>query len=176
MSDRTKKNKKEGGKLIMLHSMHSLERKSDDSVVEREEIIRDGSRGISFKLFLRDDSKKIKHKYLGFGNADGTFSLIFTINGEKVEMKNISASDMMDKIKAVKDLKFVVEYLKSLKGRKLGRLNAAGPNCCPRGPNCNHRDCKYNMLSRLSGSRSRSRSRSTSRKSRSRKSRKTSKK
>lgn len=175
MSDRTKKTKKEGGKLIMLHSMHSLERKSDDSVVEREEIIRDGSRGISFKLFLRDDSKKIRNKYLGFGNADGSFSLIFTINGEKVEMKNISASDMMDKVKAVKDLKFVLEYLKSLKNRKLGRLGA-GVNCCPRGPNCQHRDCKYNMLARLSGARVNSR-KSSSRKTRSRsRSRKTSRK
>ena len=172
MTDRTKKSKKEGGKLIMLHSMHSLERKSDDSVVEREEIIRDGSRGISFKLFLRDDSKKIRNKYLGFGNADGSFSLIFTINGEKVEMKNISASEMMDKVKAVKELKFVVEYLKSLKNRKMGRLGAVSKDCCPRGPNCHHRDCKYNALSRLSGARVRRSSSRKSRKSRSRKSRK----
>ncbi len=92
--------------LLKNHSKH-IEK---DSVVEVEEQVADGSRGISFKYFSRKDKDTVK--YSG-SQANGKFKFVKSVNKEKEFEKELSKADLIKELAKIKELAFVLTYLKS---------------------------------------------------------------
>ena len=120
-------------KIVKLHKVHQKEVKNS-IITEHEESIIDGTKGLTFKVFDRKGDDK--EKYLGKSNNDGTFDLIHIKNEEKNKMDKLSTQELLKELKKIKSLKFVVDYLETLK-QKGGVLS------CPRYPNCPHSKCPY---------------------------------
>ena len=105
------------GKLTFLHMQHSKEIK-DGKVVEHEEQIIEGDKGLTFKLFKKNDKESQKHHIKH--NDDGTFTYKMMVGDKKNEMNNISVDELLKELKSSKDLKFVVDYVSSMKKKKGG--------------------------------------------------------
>lgn len=118
------------GTLTTIYTHHEMNRVGDN-VVEREETIYNGEKGLTFKLFIRNDAKKVRERWSGRSNQDGTYSVVYTdlLKKNKDEHNNISMKDMVNIIKKG-DLKFVIDFIKkiNLKG---------GSSVCPYGK-CKH--------------------------------------
>ena len=85
----------------------------DGFVVQREEYIVDGERGIKIKFFSID--KKDRKKVVILRNKDGKFMMKVSLNGKEDE-QNLSIDELTKRVKDDKDLKFVVDFLKTQKG------------------------------------------------------------
>nr|QBK88339.1 MAG: hypothetical protein LCMiAC01_00030 [Mimivirus LCMiAC01] len=107
------------------HLKHLYKRSSSDlkgdKVVTLEESLIDGPKGISFKLYKKNGDKI--EKYTGRQNPDGTFTLWIVKGGVKDKQEKIGIDDLMTIIKKVKDLAFVVKYMKKNAG-KISRMIA----------------------------------------------------
>jgi|SRR3989338_348788 len=85
----------------------------DKFVVQREEYVINNERGIKIKYYFVDKSGR--KKLVIFRNKDGTFTVKTDTKGKKDE-KVMTSADLVKMIGGDKDLKFVGEFLKTLKG------------------------------------------------------------
>ena len=104
----------ERGNVEYLHKQSSTDVK-DGVVSVFEEYIVKGDKGLTFKLYIKTD--KSKTKLVGRMNDDGSFS-IKMMDGDKVDEKTMSKDEVLKMAAKDKNLKFVHDYLKSMKGGK----------------------------------------------------------
>jgi len=97
-----------------LHQQHVKDIKNG-KLVEIEESVIDGPKGVSFKYFHKTDSST--EKYLGKQTENGEFFFLHVKDGQKDTM-NLSLADLIKEVKKVKELAFVVKYLTSAKGQE----------------------------------------------------------
>ena len=97
--------------LTYLHKVHTAELKAG-KMVKVEEELRDGPRGVSFKLFKKTGDKT--EKYVAKQKEDGTFELYIVV-GDKKDSQTLSKADLIKEIKKIKGLEFAIKYLASAK-------------------------------------------------------------
>lgn len=77
-----------------------------------EQVVRDGPRGLDFKLFDKKGDEVLK--YAARKNDSGNYFLYSKIDGES-KKEEMSEKDLFDFIKKTKVLAFVANYLKKRK-------------------------------------------------------------
>ncbi len=82
------------------------------TVVEHEESLIDGDKGLTFKVF--DKRNGTIEKYVGRLNDDDTFSVIHIVDDKKYD-ETYSFDDMLKEVKKIDSLAFVYDYLKDFK-------------------------------------------------------------
>lgn len=103
--------KKSGPKPTFEYINHTKSRKND-TVVELEERLMDGPRGVSFKFFSRKGD--VINKYQGREKKDGDFDVIQRIDGNS-EKTVMTLKELTELFKKVKTLAFVADYMKKNK-------------------------------------------------------------
>jgi len=100
--------------LIHLHKNSSLIIDGDKKS-SHEEFIAHGDKGLSFKYFNKDN--KGTQKFSGRQNEDGTFS-IKMLDGDKMTEEKYTKAELVKELskKANDHLKFILDYIKDLKG------------------------------------------------------------
>lgn len=106
-----KKGSKAPPKYLYQQSSKNLE---GDFVVQREEYVVDGERGIKIKFFSINKSERKKVVIIKIKDS---FLMKVSLNGKDTE-KTLSQEDLLKEVKADKDLKFVLEFFKTQKGGK----------------------------------------------------------
>jgi len=111
---------KKGSKssLTFLHEK-TFKQVKDNKVIINEESVIDGTKGLTFKLYQKEDDKK--KKFIGKSKDDGTYELII-IDGDKKEVLNFTNKELLEFVKKNPELEFVHTYLKTrkLSGGKKG--------------------------------------------------------
>ena len=179
--------------IIKIHKVETKEIKNG-VVIKHEENIIDGTKGLSFKLF--DQKGDAKEKYYGKSNPDGTFNFVIIMDNKKDEIDKLTLVELIEELKKIKGLKFVIDYLASIK-QKGGKRNQKGGkpfnsnNCihgsltfCPYNnnnmlcpfSNVLYRNAKVSRVKKTSRNNLRKNSRKNSRKGSRKTSKKTSKK
>jgi len=115
----SKKESRDMGKLIFLHHVMTKHISGDKKITHEEKIVHN-DRGVTFAYFHKEGDKQEKIK--GRLNADGTYTLM-NFKGGKKDEKIMSKTELLDELKKNKDLKFVIAYIKDVKGgkRKISR-------------------------------------------------------
>ena len=89
--------------------------KEKDEQEEHDENLIDGDKGLSFKVFHRDGNST--EKYAGRRNPDGSFTLIHIRDNQRSEHV-YTLQELINEIKNIKSLQFVVKYLSTLENTK----------------------------------------------------------
>lgn len=92
---------------------HTIKNLEDNFVIQTEEYIVDGEKGIKIKYFHIDKSGRKKIVILS--NRDGTFIMKTDIKGKTSE-KTLSKQELIKEIKDDKDLAFVNDFIKTIRG------------------------------------------------------------
>ncbi|ATZ80435.1 hypothetical protein BMW23_0381 [Bodo saltans virus] len=109
------KSDKKGSKSLPKYLYHQSNKNLEgDFVVQREEYIIDGERGIKIKFFSINKSER---KKVIIVKVKDSFVMKVSLNGKDTE-KTLSQDDLLKEVKADKDLKFVLDFLKTQKGGK----------------------------------------------------------
>jgi hypothetical protein len=117
-----KRESRDTGNLIYLHHVMTKNIHGNTKITHEEKVVHN-ERGISFAYFHKEGTSQDKIK--GRSNADGTYTLIH-FKGDKKDEKILSKDDLLNELKKIKELKFVIDYVKTAKGgrRKLSRKSS----------------------------------------------------
>lgn len=104
------------GSKSMLTYLHQKSHKEvkNGKVVVREESIIDGPKGLSFKLYVKSDDKKIKYA----GKSDNGKFKVYVKEDDKKEEYELDHKEVLEMLKKNKDLQFIYEYVKNYKPEK----------------------------------------------------------
>jgi hypothetical protein len=100
-------------KLTYLHKVLNQHLK-DGEVTTHEEVIMDGPKGITVKLYTKDSNGIQKISITG---KDDKF-VMKTINGDKKDEKHMNKDELIKELTKNKNLKFALDFAKSQKGGK----------------------------------------------------------
>lgn len=106
--------KEERGNVTFMHKLSTTDVKNGVATVFEEYIV-EGDKGLMFKLYVKSEKSKVK--IVGRKNEDGTFS-VRTMDGDKTDEQTLSKDELMKMLAKDKNLKFVLDYVKSMKGGK----------------------------------------------------------